>query len=77
MKTKSKTGGAKLVSKKPASARNRTNIVNKLGKSPRAVNQKKDDSKKEQKKTKTKESEKVNNIPQKNNKTNLNKEEKD
>ena len=77
MKTKSKTGGAKLVSKKPASARNRTNIVNKLGKSPRAVNQKKDDSKKEQKKTKTKEPEKVNNIPQKNNKTNLNKEEKE
>ena len=77
MKAKSKTGGGKLAIKKPTSAKNRTNITNKLAKSPQETNPKKAQGTKDTKKPKAKVQEKANNIPQKPSASNKSKEEKE
>ena len=59
MKGKSKTGGGKLAIKKPTSARQNANLRKNIGRSPQTTNLKKDAPKKDNKKIKQIEEEKL------------------
>ena len=77
MKSNLKTAGGKIPLKKPATAKERTNLKQGSGRSPQPVNRKNDLNKNAPQKTKANEASKKNNNPKKVNAANLKKEDKE